>query len=153
MRKSKYAVLYQFKNGDAGNCLALVVLKYQQQRFRKKYYFYQEILQRKKVGSKGFEKALAKVRKTYSKAQVLMEIIAEIERLQKKIALVDIENFDDEFKISKSSDYARSCKNKVKYSEGSAKQAALDVAEKLNEMMEHYKCRHCDGWHIGHALF
>lgn len=50
-------------------------------------------------------------------------------------------------------DGASSCTKKVKYREESARQAAVDMAAKKREPFEAYKCRHCEGWHIGHPVF
>lgn len=50
-------------------------------------------------------------------------------------------------------DGASSCHGKVKYREASAHNAAVKMASKKGESFEAYKCRHCDGWHIGHPRF
>jgi DNA-directed RNA polymerase subunit RPC12/RpoP len=50
----------------------------------------------------------------------------------------------------------KSCAGKVKFPrEDSAQKSAADMMEKpakkaRGEVFEHYKCRYCDGWHIGH---
>jgi len=46
-----------------------------------------------------------------------------------------------------------SCIGKIKYSEKSANEAAVKMQQKKQEPFEAYKCRHCDGWHIGHPRF
>lgn len=44
-----------------------------------------------------------------------------------------------------------SCTHKIKYGhEITAQSAASVMANKKKETFEAYKCRHCDGWHIGH---
>lgn len=50
-------------------------------------------------------------------------------------------------------DGASSCHGKVKYSEASAPGVALQMQKKKREPFEAYKCRHCEGWHIGHPRF
>lgn len=55
--------------------------------------------------------------------------------------------------IAEKIDGASSCHGKVKYSESSAARAASKMLAKKQEPFEAYKCRHCDGWHIGHPRF
>lgn len=50
-------------------------------------------------------------------------------------------------------DGASSCRSKVKYSEASAIRAKSRMQQRKKEPFEHYKCRHCDHWHIGHPRF
>lgn len=40
-------------------------------------------------------------------------------------------------------------KEKVKYSEESAKKAAISLSKKTGNKLSAYKCMYCDGWHIG----
>lgn len=46
-----------------------------------------------------------------------------------------------------------SCHGKQRYSEDSARVAALAMRIKTHEPFEPYKCRHCEFWHIGHPKF
>ncbi len=48
------------------------------------------------------------------------------------------------------SDEHMSCVNKVKY--GHKETAAKRMMEKGSKDLEAYKCRYCDGWHIGGVL-
>lgn len=57
------------------------------------------------------------------------------------------------FRILGGIDGASSCKGKQRYSELSAMRAATKMAQKKREPFEHYKCRHCEFWHIGHPRF
>ena len=40
-------------------------------------------------------------------------------------------------------------KEKIKYSEESAKKAAISMSKKTGNKLSAYKCMYCDGWHIG----
>lgn len=54
---------------------------------------------------------------------------------------------------AKDTDRSFSCERKVKYNtEATALKVADHMTEKKNETIEAYKCRHCDGWHVGHAF-
>ena len=46
-----------------------------------------------------------------------------------------------------------SCEGKVRYGhEETAERAAYAMMGKGSKILEPYKCRHCDGWHIGGSL-
>lgn len=50
-------------------------------------------------------------------------------------------------------DRSRSCegKKKVYFERAHAERAALNATERLHEIFQAYPCRHCSGYHIGHA--
>lgn len=51
-------------------------------------------------------------------------------------------------------DHGASCHGKFKHpSAEKAERSAAHMAEKKKEPFEAYKCRHCDGWHVGHPKF
>lgn len=48
-------------------------------------------------------------------------------------------------------DYLASCYRKVRYGHAqTAENACRSMAARGIEGLEKYKCRFCDGWHIGH---
>jgi hypothetical protein len=50
-------------------------------------------------------------------------------------------------------DFVSSCKNKIKYGhQETAEKACVSMKRKKNLDLEPYQCRHCDGWHVGHAI-
>jgi hypothetical protein len=50
-------------------------------------------------------------------------------------------------------DKERSCGSKVKYGHfESAEKACITLREKKGRDLQSYKCRYCEGWHIGHGL-
>lgn len=50
-------------------------------------------------------------------------------------------------------DRKRSCTRKVRYGHKETAQRGLDAMEARNiKGLEVYRCRHCDGFHIGHKL-
>jgi hypothetical protein len=54
-------------------------------------------------------------------------------------------------KLFKSIDHFFSCGDKVKYGhQETADKACESMKAKYGTELESYKCRHCEGWHIGH---
>lgn len=54
-------------------------------------------------------------------------------------------------KLFRAIDRASSCARKVRYGHAeTAETARLHMQRKTGEALEVYKCRHCDGWHVGH---
>jgi len=43
------------------------------------------------------------------------------------------------------------CGTKIKYRESSARRAAEAMERKRGVVFDAYKCRFCDGWHVGKA--
>jgi hypothetical protein len=57
------------------------------------------------------------------------------------------------FSISIPSDKDVSCTDKVKYGHReTAEKAVVKMEKKGSKPLEAYKCRHCEGWHIGGRL-
>lgn len=49
-------------------------------------------------------------------------------------------------------DRRHSCERKVELSESNAWRAATRMAAKHGRPFDAYKCRHCEGWHVGRAV-
>ena len=154
MKHQKHKILERYReHGEGCLCMSLLWLRYDKLRAQSEYA--RERLSRMTVDSKNWNKQLGHVLKFGNKLKVIKDLIREIQtshEIANKMVEVPIAGRTF-YRISHYDDYRRSCKGKQPYSEGAVKIAAVEMAAKLDEPMEPYKCRHCQHWHVGHAIF
>lgn len=151
MEKRKVRKLIQFYEGDE-KCLTRAMLIFRRDRYHRLYEGLQEELKQRTPQSKGWKRTLRMLQKTHNKKRALKEVLQETDAIAKRKQENEAVDVRKLFKFNESSDFVRSCKKKIKYRVKSANEAALEVSANLGEKLESYKCRHCDGWHIGHAI-
>lgn len=154
MDPRKERELGKFKaDNNPDKCLAVFVLKLRADKFSREYKAATDRLKTLKVKSAGWQKQLDHVRKLHNKMQAVMETLREIETIRVRQAeMIEVKINERRFFRFFATDYELSCKGKVPYSESAARQAAIETSEKFGAKMEDYKCRHCEWWHVGHAV-
>jgi hypothetical protein len=155
MRNQKEKTLIRYRDIRETECLCIPILELKRQRLFDHYNCLKEQLANAKVAGKNFQRILVRVMKTGNKLRAIKEAIEEIHQsyeILSKMITIEI-NGVSVSRLSRESDYRRSCKGKVAYSERSVEQAALEMAEKVGDSMEAYKCRHCQHYHVGHSVF
>lgn len=154
MRTKKENALIRFKDESDERCVCLRILYLRKEKFHLAYNLLRERLSRAKVEGKHFTRILGQLMKTGNKLRAIKEVIEEIEQsIQVIDGMITIEIKGNlHSRLNRNSDYRRSCRGKVKYSERSVEQAAIEMTAKIGDQMESYKCRHCDGWHVGHSV-
>lgn len=154
MQRKKETTLIKIKSGAEGmGCVCSHVLELKGERLLNAYSEAVERFRRAKPGSKNRDRGLAAVLKLGNKARAIKEALNEINitrEILEQMIFVEIKG-KSRPRLSSVSDYRRSCAGKVKYREESAKTAVVEIGDKYGDLLEAYDCRHCDGWHVGHA--
>jgi len=156
MKHNKEKTLINFRDSELNSeCVCLQILELKRERLKTRYDAYLQKLEKAKTDGKNYQKVLGYVMKTGNKMRAIKEAIEEIKKVYEILSgMIEIEINGTTFsRLSSHSDFKRSCKGKVPYSESASIQAAVEVSAKLGETMENYKCRHCEHWHIGHSIF
>ena len=154
MKRRKEKILIEAKtNGSDFLWKEIFVLK--QQKLFEKYEVLKSILAKQKKDGGNYERTLNKIKKTGNALKLLKtltrEIIESYARLDTMITIVI--NDKEIFRLSEAADRRRSHTKKIVYGhKETAMQAAKEVSARTGDDLEHYKCRHCDGWHIGHSV-
>lgn len=154
MNYRKEKTLIQFKENKLDTkCICLNVLELKATRLKQEYEEAKEKFLSAKTDSIGKERKLNILKKLGNKYRAVKEVILEVKETWRILdEMVEIKSNDKSvFRLSFKSDCERSCKGKIKYREESAEKAKVEMEKKLNEAMDAYKCRHCDGYHVGHA--
>lgn len=154
MRRRKEKTLLEYRDNGEQGCVCMDILELKRHRLWVDYEELRERLSKAKASGKNYDRILNRIMKTGNKFRAIKEVIAEIQQAYKTVEnMITIEINGVPFsRLSRESDYRRSCKGKVPYSERSVNRAAVEMAAKIGDPMEGYKCRHCQHWHVGHAV-
>lgn len=148
-------LLVAFKTSGSSDCICCHILKIKLERLRAEYEPLVEHIEKRKTNGEDYQKPLGYLQKTGNKLRAIKEALHEIENakyLLDNLFKVEIKG-KTFYRLNKNRDRRSSCGRKIKYSSmNDAQQAAIEIAERLGDEMEGYKCRHCDFFHVGHKI-